>query len=119
MVASGALEEWRTAYATIQNFEAWSSHLEWITRVKPSFAEAIRERYEAGSRVTDAGVKAARAVRERGGRSSPPFSLAPVRSSACQVRPMSRRAVARAVPLRFARRCKASPALPRYAHCRR
>lgn len=63
-VTSGKLEEWRLAYVTIQGFESWASHGEWIRRVKPSFSDAIRERYEAGARVSTSEYAEAKRVRE-------------------------------------------------------
>jgi len=57
-------EHWRETYMTISLYEAWSSHAEWIKRVRPVFSPAIAQRYEAGSRVTLDEYRAATRERE-------------------------------------------------------
>jgi amidase len=57
-------DRWRETYMTISHYEAWSSHAEWIKKVRPVFSEAIAQRYEAGSRVTPDEYRVATGKRE-------------------------------------------------------
>jgi amidase len=58
-------DHWRETYTMISLYEAWSSHAEWIKRVRPTFSPAIAQRYEAGSRVTLDDYRAATQERAR------------------------------------------------------
>jgi amidase len=52
------------AFRLIQGYEAWAEHGAWITRVRPGFAPAIAERFEAASRITEHDIKPALQLRE-------------------------------------------------------
>ncbi|MBU0725382.1 MAG: amidase [Alphaproteobacteria bacterium] len=56
---------WQTAFRHIQGYEAWALHGEWITRTQPKMAPEIAERFQLGSKVTQAEFEAATAVRAR------------------------------------------------------
>jgi amidase len=58
-------DPWREAFRTIQGFEVWQTFGEFVTRAKPAMGPGIRERIEYASRVSEAEVKAARAVHAR------------------------------------------------------
>jgi amidase len=40
-------------FRIIQSFDAWKTHGEWITNVKPAFGSSIHERFDFASKVTD------------------------------------------------------------------
>jgi len=40
------LEEWMLAFRVLQGREIWTSHGDWIRRVKPSFGPGVKERFE-------------------------------------------------------------------------
>ena len=42
---TGMLADWATLFRTIQGIEIWQTHGEWVTKVQPSFAPAIAERF--------------------------------------------------------------------------
>ncbi|WP_042161058.1 amidase [Paenibacillus gorillae] len=44
-IASQGLTEWMTMFRTIQGYEIWQEHGEWITREKPVFGPGIAERF--------------------------------------------------------------------------
>jgi amidase len=56
----GGLEGLRKVYATVQGWEAWQTHGEWIAAQSPSFAPAITARFEVASRITREEVDSAR-----------------------------------------------------------
>ena len=58
----GGLEGLRTVYATVQGWEAWQAHGEWIASHEPSFAPPIAARFRTASRVTREEVDAARSA---------------------------------------------------------
>lgn len=63
------LEDWRRTYVTAGAFEGWRAHGEWITRVRPRFADAIAARWQQAARVGADEAEAARlhmhAIRRR------------------------------------------------------
>jgi len=64
-VAPRGLEAWIPVFRTIQGFEAWRAHGPFITARRPALMPAVRERFLAASRVTEAEYRAAAAERER------------------------------------------------------
>lgn len=56
------LDDVREAFRTIQTYEAWQLHGEWITRRAPDFGPGVASRFAAGSRVTPTEVAVARAT---------------------------------------------------------
>ncbi|HVZ14414.1 MAG TPA: amidase [Bauldia sp.] len=63
-ISQDALPAWRDTHRTLQGFEAWRNHGEWITRRRPSLNPAVGERFAAGGRVTAAAYEAALRNRE-------------------------------------------------------
>ena len=59
-VSPEGLFSWFETFRTIQAWEIWSNHREWIGQAKPQFGPGIRERVEWASRVTAQQVEAAR-----------------------------------------------------------
>ena len=55
----GGLEGLRRLYATLQGWEAWQTHGDWITESKPIFGPAIAQRFLIASLVTDEEADAA------------------------------------------------------------
>jgi amidase len=53
-VAPEGLDTWVPVFRTIQGFEAWKAHGPWITARRPALTPAVRERFLAASRVTEA-----------------------------------------------------------------
>ncbi|MEK8128778.1 amidase [Paenibacillus filicis] len=45
-MAPNGLAEWVDTFRTIQGYEIWSNHGEWITRHQPQFGPGIKERFE-------------------------------------------------------------------------
>ena len=56
----GGLEGLRKLYATLQGWEAWQTHGDWITERKPIFGPAIAQRFLTASLVTDEEAEEAR-----------------------------------------------------------
>ena len=63
-VSPDGLMGWFETFRTIQAWEIWSNHRQWIQEAKPEFGPGIRERVEWASRVTGERVEAARARRD-------------------------------------------------------
>ena len=63
-VSPDGLMGWFETFRTIQAWEIWSNHRQWIQEAKPEFGPGIRERVEWASRVTGEQVEAARARRD-------------------------------------------------------
>jgi len=61
----GGLEGLRKTYATIQGWEAWNLHGEWITSCRPVLAPAIANRFQVASRISLDEVDAARVQLKR------------------------------------------------------
>lgn len=57
-----SLDDWRRAYVTVSNHEAWSVHGAWIERHRPRFGDAIAGRWDAARRIPAADAAAARTV---------------------------------------------------------
>ncbi len=58
--AYGGLEGLRKLYATLQGWEAWRTHGDWISERKPIFGPAIAHRFLTASLVTDEEAEEAR-----------------------------------------------------------
>lgn len=52
-LSSMGWENYVTAFRLVQGFECWQAHGQWITEVKPNFADAVRKRFELASTVTE------------------------------------------------------------------
>lgn len=63
-IAPEGLEKWRLAYRAFSASETWKIHGDWITRARPDFSPAIRERFIYAASVSEADARAARAVLE-------------------------------------------------------
>ncbi|MCH7232749.1 amidase [Glycomyces sp. L485] len=59
----GELEAARVTYATIQAFEAWRTHREWIEEASPEFGPGVAARFAAAAKLTEGDVE--RAARHR------------------------------------------------------
>ena len=64
-VAPEGLAAWTPVFRTTQGFEAWKAHGPFITRRQPALMPAVRERFLAASRVSEAEYRDAAARRER------------------------------------------------------
>ena len=62
-IAPEGLDDWQTAYRTIQGYEAWRAHGPWITARRPQLNPAIALRFEVASRVTEVQYREARNYR--------------------------------------------------------
>ena len=62
-VSVDGLTAWLMTFRTIQAYEAWQAHGDWITARQPVLGPGVRERFEWASRVTEEDVAAARARR--------------------------------------------------------
>ncbi|MCL7745671.1 amidase [Halalkalibacter alkaliphilus] len=51
-LASDGLAEWFQAFRTIQGYEVWEAHGEWITEENPYFGPGISERFEWSSTIS-------------------------------------------------------------------
>ncbi|GAE28089.1 hypothetical protein JCM9140_4283 [Halalkalibacter wakoensis JCM 9140] len=45
-LAPDGLEDWMNTFRTLQGYEIWEDHGEWIEQVKPAFGPGIKERFE-------------------------------------------------------------------------
>jgi amidase len=63
MVAADGLSAWAQVFRTIQGYEAWQSHGEWIRERKPKLMPAIAGRFEAASHIGAEDYRAAEAKR--------------------------------------------------------
>ncbi|WP_433502333.1 AtzH-like domain-containing protein [Pseudonocardia halophobica] len=61
-LAAETLEEWFAAFRTVQAFEAWAAHGEWITAHPGALGVDVGGRFAAAAAVTVAGADAARAT---------------------------------------------------------
>lgn len=64
VVAGDRAPDWREVFRVIQSAEAWATHGDWVTRVRPAFGPGVKERFEAAPKITAdelAGAKALRA----------------------------------------------------------
>jgi len=61
-IAARGLDPWREAFRTIQAHEVWKIYGEFVTHVRPALGPGIAERMTMASQVSEAQVKAARAV---------------------------------------------------------
>ncbi|MGH1569425.1 amidase [Methylobacterium sp. P31] len=68
VVALGAPAErkaWADAFRTMQAYEIWKTHGEWVTSAKPSFGPGIGDRFASASKVTDQQYADAKGLREK------------------------------------------------------
>ena len=63
-VSDEGLMPWFETFRTIQAWEIWSNHRDWIEEAKPDFGPGIRERVEWASQVTSEQVEAAHLRRD-------------------------------------------------------
>lgn len=56
------LDAWRTAYQTVQGYEAWATYGAWLEPRLDTVGAEVRGRFEVARRVTEAQAEAARAV---------------------------------------------------------
>ncbi|MCB1486802.1 MAG: amidase [Bauldia sp.] len=62
-LAREGLTEWQRVFRTIQGYEAWRNHGQWIDERKPKLMDAVRGRFEAARRVSDSDYSVACAER--------------------------------------------------------
>lgn len=62
-----ALGHWRMAFRTVQAWEAWECHREWISSTSPNFGPGIKDRFVASSKIPPEKVQAMKAEREKVG----------------------------------------------------
>lgn len=62
-----ALGHWRMAFRTVQAWEAWECHREWISSTSPNFGPGIKDRFLASSKIPPEKVEAMKAEREKVG----------------------------------------------------
>ena len=62
-VAPDGLNGWQQIYRTMQGYEAWQAHGQWIQQRKPDLNPAARTRFELASRVTATEYRDAAALR--------------------------------------------------------
>ncbi len=63
VLAPDGLAAWQQTFRTTQGYEAWRAHGRWIESRKPKLMDAVRGRFEAARKVTEAEYEAARATR--------------------------------------------------------
>lgn len=64
-IAPQGLDEWVNTFRTIQGYEIWSAHGEWIQREKPVFGPDIAERFAWASSLGKAEFENKKTVRQR------------------------------------------------------
>jgi amidase len=64
-VAPEGLAAWRMIFRTLQAYEAWQAHGEWIRDRQPVFGPGVRERFDWASRVTQEEYDAAGLKRDQ------------------------------------------------------
>jgi len=47
----GSLKDWVDIFRTIQGYEAWQEHGEWLSKTKPALGPGVKDRFEAASSV--------------------------------------------------------------------
>jgi amidase len=62
-VTPNGLAAWQETFRAVQGFQAWRAHGPWIESRKPKLMEAVRDRFEAARRVSEAAYE--RAVEKR------------------------------------------------------
>jgi amidase len=62
-VAPEGLDTWAPVFRTTQGYEAWQAHGAWIAERRPALMPAVRDRFLAASRVTEAEYREAAARR--------------------------------------------------------
>lgn len=62
--ASRGLDRWAHVMRTLQGGEAWATHGKWIEEAKPTFGDAIAERFRAVSQVAEADIAECKPERE-------------------------------------------------------
>ena len=63
--APEGIANWLAALRTVQGFEAWQTHGEWITREQPKLGELIRQRFEWARSIPADAVPPARELRRK------------------------------------------------------
>lgn len=63
-LSSAGLDEWASAWRTIQARDVWRAHGAWVTEHDPSFGPGIRERFEWARTLSDWEEQEARAVQD-------------------------------------------------------
>jgi len=63
-VSDGALGTWMGIFRTIQAFEIWAAHGDWVRRERPAFGPGIRERFAWAATVGEEAATAARVKRQ-------------------------------------------------------
>ncbi|MCJ9714082.1 amidase, partial [Bordetella hinzii] len=59
------LEQWRQTYVTVSAYDAWQTHGDWITRVRPTFGAAVAGRWKMAAAVSAQAAAQAGAQRAR------------------------------------------------------
>ena len=62
-ITPNGLAAWQETFRAVQGFQAWRAHSPWIESRKPNLMEAVRGRFEAARRVSEAAYE--RAVEKR------------------------------------------------------
>jgi amidase len=62
-LAPDGLASWQQTFRTIQGFEAWKAHGDWVTRHRSDLSAPVLSRFEAASRVSEAQYRDATARR--------------------------------------------------------
>ena len=63
--APEGIANWLAALRTVQGFEAWQTHGEWITREQPALGELIRQRFDWARSIPADAVPPARELRRK------------------------------------------------------
>jgi amidase len=63
-VSNEGLASWLDIFRTIQGFEAWQAHREWVNAVRPQLGPGVRQRIDWASTIPAADADAARMRRE-------------------------------------------------------
>lgn len=63
-VGDQPLAVWLDGFRSLQGAETWAAHADWVTRARPRFDAAIRDRFERARDIPPAEVERARAWRE-------------------------------------------------------
>lgn len=62
-LSGNGLKEWMLAFRILQGREIWTSHGDWIRRVRPSFGPGVKERFEWVATIDADSIARAEAVR--------------------------------------------------------
>jgi amidase len=64
VVSREGLAKWQTTFRTLQGFEAWRAHGDWVSRHWDDLTAPVRGRFEAASKVSPGKAESAAAKRE-------------------------------------------------------